>query len=75
MGQNPHHRRSIRLRGYDYRQPGAYFVTICARDRQPIFGEIVGGEMRSNAWGQIVAGRNGRARANRVPTWNWVPLP
>ncbi|MFM7909799.1 MAG: transposase, partial [Microcystis sp.] len=24
-----HHRRSIRLRNYDYSQPGAYFVTIC----------------------------------------------
>lgn len=24
-----HHRRSIRLRGYDYTQAGAYFVTIC----------------------------------------------
>ena len=26
-----HHRRSIRLRGYDYARPGAYFVTICTR--------------------------------------------
>ena len=33
-------RRSIRLPGYDYAQPGAYSVTICAADRRGIFGEI-----------------------------------
>ena len=30
-----HHRRSIRLQGYDYSQSGAYFVTICTKDRSP----------------------------------------
>jgi REP element-mobilizing transposase RayT len=29
-----HNRRSIRLRGYDYSKPGAYFVTICTHDRE-----------------------------------------
>ncbi|MCX6244877.1 MAG: transposase [Bacteroidetes bacterium] len=33
-----HHRRSIRLKGYDYTTPGAYFVTICASDRGDFFG-------------------------------------
>ena len=39
MGYDPdiHHRRSIRLKGYDYRQPGMYFVTICSWERQPLF--------------------------------------
>lgn len=39
MGYNPekHHRRSIRLKGYDYSQPGAYFVTICSWQRQTLF--------------------------------------
>jgi len=37
-----HQRRSIRLKGYDYAQAGAYFVTICTHKRQPIFGQIVG---------------------------------
>ena len=39
MGYDPekHHRRSLRLNGYDYRQPGAYFVTICSWQRQPLF--------------------------------------
>jgi putative transposase len=31
------HRRSIRLKGYDYSQSGAYFVTICTKDREPYF--------------------------------------
>ena len=35
-----HHRRSIRLPGYDYRQPGAYFITLCVNDRAPLFGRI-----------------------------------
>jgi putative transposase len=54
MNQQNHHRRSIRLKGYDYNQPGAYFVTICTYQRQEIFGEVVGGEMRLNPVGEIV---------------------
>jgi putative transposase len=40
-----HHRRSIRLPGYDYTRPGAYFVTLVTYGRECLFGEIVGGEM------------------------------
>lgn len=47
-------RRSIRLKGYDYSQAGAYFVTICTQDRVYLFGEVVDGEMRLNEWGEIV---------------------
>lgn len=50
---NRHHRRSIRLRGYDYTQPGAYFVTICEINRACIFGEIRDGEMRLNDLGSL----------------------
>ena len=49
-----HHRRSIRLPGYDYTQPGAYFVTFVAHDRECLFGEVVDGVMRLNAFGEIV---------------------
>jgi REP-associated tyrosine transposase len=49
-----HHRRSIRQRGYDYTQSGAYFVTICTVQREEIFGEVVNGEMRLNPLGEIV---------------------
>ena len=48
-----HHRRSIRLKGHDYTQPGAYFVTICTRDRECLFGHMVNGEMRLNDAGEI----------------------
>jgi len=47
-------RRSIRLREYDYRQPGAYFITVVAHGRAVLFGEIVGGETRLNEYGRIV---------------------
>ncbi|MBI5484397.1 MAG: transposase [Deltaproteobacteria bacterium] len=46
-----HHRRSIRLREYDYRNAGAYFVTICVFQRECLFGEVVDGEMRLNGLG------------------------
>jgi len=49
-----HHRRSIRLKGYDYTQPGAYFVTIVAWQRECLFGDIKNGEMQWNEFGQIV---------------------
>ena len=49
-----HHRRSIRLKSYDYTEAGAYFVTICTQDRACMFGEAVGGEMRFNTYGAAV---------------------
>ncbi len=49
-----HRRRSIRLPEYDYTQPGAYFVTICTHNREPLFGQVVDGEMVLNKYGQIV---------------------
>ena len=49
-----HHRRSIRLKGYDYALAGAYFVTICTHKRQPLFGKIVDGKMRLSLLGQLV---------------------
>ncbi len=56
MRYNPatHRRRSIRLKGYDYSQKGAYFVTICAHNRERLFGGIVDGEMRLNDAGYAV---------------------
>ena len=63
MPYNPniHHRRSIRLKGYDYSQAGLYFITICIQDRECFFGNIVNGEMilndagkmADNEWGKI----------------------
>lgn len=48
-----HHRRSIRLREWDYAANGAYFITLVTHERAPLFGAIVDGEMRLNAFGEI----------------------
>lgn len=48
-----HHRRSIRLKGYDYAQAGAYFITICCQDRAHLFGEVTDGKMKLNPYGMI----------------------
>jgi putative transposase len=49
-----HHRRSIRLRDFDYSTNGAYFVTICTQGRECLFGGICDGEMISNEAGRII---------------------
>ncbi len=49
-----HHRRSIRLRDYDYTQAGAYFITLCTHQRLPLFGTVIDGEMQINDWGKVV---------------------
>lgn len=49
-----HHRRSIRLKGYDYSQAGLYFVTICIKNRECLFGEIANGQMILNDPGKMV---------------------
>lgn len=48
-----HHRRSIRLRGFDYTRNGAYFVTILTHRRWPLFGRVVGGVMRLSEAGWL----------------------
>lgn len=56
MKYNPdiHHRRSIRLKGYDYSSEGAYFITICTQNMECLFGEIVEGNIVLNDIGRIV---------------------
>jgi REP element-mobilizing transposase RayT len=63
MSYNPnlHHRRSIRLKGYDYSQAGAYFLTICTQHRKCLFGEIIDGEVHLNPAGQIIS-----------DSWEWL---
>src|SRR5438094_1023495 len=48
------HRRSIRLRGADYSEPGAYFITICAAQRRSIFGKIDKERIILSPLGEIV---------------------
>ncbi len=51
---NIHHRRSIRLKGYDYSQAGLYFITICLKNRECLFGEITNGTLKLNDAGQMI---------------------
>lgn len=57
-----HHRRSIRLKGYDYSNAGAYFVTAVTWQRQCLFGDVINGEVRLSKLGKIVE-------------WEWLELP
>ena len=49
-----HNRKSIRLKNWNYTDPGYYFVTICANNRQHLFGDIVNDQMIPNEFGIIV---------------------
>jgi REP element-mobilizing transposase RayT len=57
-----HHRRSIRLPGYDYTSPGAYFVTICVQNRECLLGQVIDGGMMVDPAGSVVQ-----------QTWNDLP--
>jgi len=56
---NKHHRRSIRLKGWDYQTAGYYFVTICNFQRANTFGDVVDGVMVLSELGEMV--KNGRS--------------
>ncbi|KAA6314045.1 hypothetical protein EZS27_035280 [termite gut metagenome] len=49
-----YHRRSIRLKGYDYSQQGAYFVTICCQDKNCLFGDVVNAKLVLNDAGKMI---------------------
>ena len=57
-----HHRRSVRLKGYDYARAGAYFITLCAQDRACVFGQIRNGVLHPSAIGLIA-----RAQWDAIP--------
>lgn len=57
MGDNlPQGRPSLRLKTYDYAQPGGYFVTICIQDRLCLLGQVAEGELHLNEAGRMVEG-------------------
>ena len=47
-------RRSMRLKPYDYSLAGYYFLTVCAQNRQCVFGEIINGKMALNEAGEMI---------------------
>ena len=71
-----HHRRSIRLKGYDYTAAGAYYVTLNVLQREPIFGEVVNGEMVYSETGNIATAcwlRLGDFFPLRLDAWVLMP--
>jgi len=50
-----HHRRSIRLKDYDYAKPGGYFITLCTQNRDCLFGDVINDQMILNDAGKMVA--------------------
>jgi putative transposase len=63
-----HHRRSIRLKGYDYSQNGLYFITICCQNRICRFGHIENKKMILNEYGEIAYNEWGKL-AERFPNF------
>ena len=57
------HRRSLRLKEYDYSQAGAYFVTICVQRRECVLGKVQDGEVSLSSLGNIVA-----------ESWAWLEV-
>ena len=51
---NTPRRKNMRLNGYDYSQPGAYFLTICTHSRECVLGDVVNGKMHLYEAGDIV---------------------
>ena len=49
-----HHRKSIRLKGYDYSQAGVYFITICCQNRVHLFGNVINKQMILNDAGKMI---------------------
>ena len=49
-----HHRKSIRLKDYNYASDGAYFLTICAQNKEHLFGNIVNGKIILNSAGEMI---------------------
>ncbi len=52
--KNKYRVESVRLPGYDYSQPGAYYITIVVHNRQCLFGNVVDGKMMLNEFGELV---------------------
>jgi REP element-mobilizing transposase RayT len=74
-------RKSIRLHGHDYSGSGYYFITICVKDRRPLFGNVVGTTapgrptVELTPIGQCVAETIRNATRNNVEIDKYVVMP
>ena len=62
-----YHRRSIRLKGYDYSQPGYYFKTVCTRERECLLGEVGDSKVFLNELGFLLE-KTWRELPDRFPS-------
>ena len=71
------HRHSMRLKDFDYSQAGAFFVTICTKNRQCLFGKIHQGLMELNASGRVAAAQWLRLpnRFSGLELGEWIVMP
>jgi putative transposase len=67
--RDKHHRRSIRLWGYDYAKPGAYFVTIVTHNRKMLFDDPVFRQVVETMWQRIPR------HSPHVELDEWVVMP
>jgi REP element-mobilizing transposase RayT len=65
----PHHRRSIRLRTWDYRTAAAYFVTLCTHQRECLFFDDAWRATAETTWSDIPS------HQPRVVLDEWVVMP
>ncbi len=72
-----HQKHSIRLPGYDYSQPDAYYVTIVARHRECLLGEVVNEEMSLSEFGMLLLknGNGVETQYDYVELGAWVVMP
>lgn len=75
--KNQYHIESTRLKEWDYSRYGYYFVTICTKDKEHFFGEIVGDKMKLSEIGKIVAGEWRKTGSIRdyAKLGEWVVMP
>ena len=53
--KNKYRIQTTRLKNWDYSSSGWYFITVCTKNRQHFFGEIIDGEMYYSELGHIAA--------------------
>lgn len=74
---NKHHRKSIRLKGYDYSQAGLYFITICCQNRANLFGNVINKQMIMNDAGKMIENQWQKLtdRFNNIVLHEYVVMP
>ena len=75
--RNKYQIASNRLECWDYTAPGHYFITICIKNMQCLFGRIINGRMQLSPIGKIIADEWQKTEAIRpnVNLDQWIIMP